>query len=37
MLRASFGRHKSVSTWARSILHEAAAALRLEVLTVHGR
>ena len=35
MLRAFFGRHKSASTWARSILHDAAEALGLTVLTVH--
>ncbi|MEV4416100.1 hypothetical protein [Catellatospora sp. NPDC049609] len=35
MLRAYFGRHKSASTWARSILHEAAFALDLKVVTVH--
>lgn len=35
MLRAFFGRHKSASTWARSVLHEVAAALDLEVLTIH--
>ncbi|GAA1402099.1 hypothetical protein ACFQZ4_47665 [Catellatospora coxensis] len=35
MLRAFFGRHKTASTWARSILHDAAHALGLKVLTVH--
>lgn len=35
MLRAFFGRHKTASTWARSILEEAAAALGLRVLTIH--
>ncbi len=35
MLRAFFGRHKSASTWARSILHEAAALLDLKIITVH--
>lgn len=35
MLRAFFGRHKSASTWARNILHEAAAVLELKILTVH--
>lgn len=35
MLRAFFGRHKSASTWARSIIHEAAAALDLKILTIH--
>lgn len=36
MLRAFFGRHKSASTWARNILHEAAAALKLDILTIHA-
>ncbi|MEU8002342.1 hypothetical protein AB0B66_14365 [Catellatospora sp. NPDC049111] len=35
MLRAYFARHKSASTWARSILHEAAFALNLKVDTIH--
>ncbi|MFC7763236.1 hypothetical protein ACFQY4_38135 [Catellatospora bangladeshensis] len=35
MLRAYFGRHKSASTWARSILQEAAYALDLKVVTIH--
>ncbi|WP_155375167.1 sulfotransferase family protein [Catellatospora vulcania] len=35
MLRAFFGRHKTASTWARSILHDAAHALGLKVLTLH--
>lgn len=35
MLRALFGRHKAASTWARTIVHEAAAALDLEILTIH--
>lgn len=35
MLRALFGRHKSASTWARSILHDAAEALDYTVTTIH--
>ncbi|BCJ76878.1 hypothetical protein CS0771_64220 [Catellatospora sp. IY07-71] len=35
MLRAFFGRHKTASTWARSILHDAAHALGLKILTIH--
>jgi hypothetical protein len=35
MLRAFFGRHKSASTWARNIIHEAAAVLDLKITTVH--
>jgi hypothetical protein len=35
VLRAFFGRHKSASTWARSILHDAAEALNLNIMTVH--
>jgi hypothetical protein len=35
MLRAFFGRHKSASTWARNIIHDAAAALDMKILTIH--
>lgn len=35
MLRAFFGRHKSASTWARSIITEAGIALDLKILTIH--
>ncbi|MDI1462035.1 hypothetical protein QEZ54_13755 [Catellatospora sp. KI3] len=35
MLRAYFGRHKSASTWARTILHEVAYALNLDIVTIH--